>query len=41
LQQQLAKGTSILIVTHDTAQAKRLADRILHLEGGHLCEGAT
>ena len=34
LKQQLAKGGSILIVTHDAAQVRRLADRVLHLEGG-------
>lgn len=38
LKQQLASGTSILIVTHDAAQATRVADRILHLENGALCE---
>lgn len=36
LKQQLDKGTAILIVTHDTTQAKRLARRILRLEGGKL-----
>ena len=38
LKQQLANGISILIVTHDAMQAKRLADRILHLENGTLHE---
>ena len=38
LQKQLANGTSILIVTHDTEQPKRLANRILHLEAGRLSE---
>lgn len=38
LKQQLVKGVSILIVTHDASQAKRLADRILHLENGALSE---
>ncbi|PHQ98693.1 MAG: hypothetical protein COB39_08170 [Marinosulfonomonas sp.] len=38
LKLQLASGTSILIVTHDSAQAKRLADRVLHLEDGQLRE---
>ncbi len=36
LKRLMAKGTSILIVTHNDAQAQRLADRILHLEGGQL-----
>ena len=40
LQHQLALGTSILIVTHDATQAKRLAHRILHLEDGKLTEVA-
>jgi ABC-type phosphate transport system ATPase subunit len=38
LKQQLASGTSILIVTHDATQAKRMADRVLHLEDGQLRE---
>jgi len=38
LKRQLASGTSILLVTHDTAQAKRMALRILHLEAGSLTE---
>ena len=37
----LADGTSILIVTHDPAQAKRLADRVMHLEDGTLREVAA
>jgi len=41
LKHQLANGTSILIVTHDAAQANRVADRILHLENGALHEVAT
>ena len=36
LKQQLEKGAAILIVTHDAAQAKRLAHRTLRLEGGQL-----
>ena len=36
LKRQLASGISILIVTHDPAQATRLADRVLHLEAGQL-----
>jgi len=38
LKHQLASGTTILIVTHDAAQAARMADRILHLENGTLHE---
>lgn len=38
LRREMARGTSIVIVTHDTAQATRLADRRLHLEGGQLGE---
>ncbi|WP_428548519.1 ABC transporter ATP-binding protein [Profundibacter sp.] len=41
LKQQLDKGTAILIVTHDAAQAKRLAHRILHLEDGQLHQVAA
>lgn len=40
LKHLLASGTSILIVTHDAAQAVRMADRILHLENGTLHEVA-
>lgn len=40
LKRLLASGTSILIVTHDVAQAGRMADRILHLENGTLHEVA-
>lgn len=40
LRREMARGTSILIVTHDTAQAARLADRRLHLEDGQLNEVA-
>jgi len=36
LKQQLEKGAAILIVTHDAAQAKRLAHRTLRLEGRQL-----
>jgi len=41
LKRLLASGTSILIVTHDVAQAGRMADRILHLENGTLHEVAS
>ncbi len=36
LQARLAAGLSILIVTHDPAQARRFAHRTLHLENGTL-----
>lgn len=32
-------GAAILIVTHDAEQARRLADRTLHIEAGRLSEG--
>lgn len=41
LKQQLDHGTAILIVTHDGAQAKRLAHRILRLEDGQLQQVAA
>ena len=41
LRHLLAKGTSILIVTHDAKQASRMASRILHLEDGKLHEVQT
>ena len=31
-------GISIVLVTHDLAQAERLADRVIRLEGGRLAE---
>ncbi|CAG0955443.1 partial Phosphate import ATP-binding protein PstB 2, partial [Burkholderiales bacterium] len=31
-------GTKIVMVTHDLGQARRLADEILFLHGGRLCE---
>ncbi len=40
LRKELERGTSIVIVTHDAAQATRLADRRLHLEDGKLGEVA-
>ena len=36
-----AQGITILWVTHDGAQADRVADRIYHLRGGHLIPAAT
>ncbi|MGF1525709.1 MAG: ATP-binding cassette domain-containing protein [Candidatus Competibacterales bacterium] len=36
LQQRLATGLSLLLVTHDHAQARRLGRRVLGLEGGRL-----
>ncbi|WP_431858992.1 ABC transporter ATP-binding protein [Azospirillum sp.] len=36
LRAELARGTAILLVTHATAQAERLADRTLRMEGGCL-----
>ncbi len=32
------KGTSIVLATHDSSQAFRLADRVLHIEDGTVCE---
>ena len=32
------RGAAILLVTHDDAQAARLADRVLRIEGGRLAE---
>lgn len=37
----LAKGGAVLMVTHDPAQAARLAGRILRIESGRLIEGAV
>lgn len=33
-------GVAMLVVTHDAAQARRLAERALRLEDGHVREGA-
>jgi len=41
LRDLLAKGVSILVVTHDANQATRLADRTLRLQSGKLHEVAT
>jgi len=40
LQARLAAGTSILAVTHDVAQARRLATRMLRFAGGRAEEAA-
>jgi tungstate transport system ATP-binding protein len=34
----VAAGTRVLLTTHDLAQARRLADEVLFLAGGRLCE---
>ncbi len=33
-----AEGTTILLVTHDVAQARRLAERVIFLADGQVCE---
>ncbi len=38
LKSLLAEGVSILLVTHDAGQAKRLAKRIMHIDGGNITE---
>lgn len=38
LAERLAKGASLLVVTHDEAQAARIASRRLHLQDGRLRE---
>lgn len=35
-----ADGTTVVLVTHDAGQARRLADRVLFLHGGRLLEDA-
>jgi energy-coupling factor transporter ATP-binding protein EcfA2 len=35
------KGTSIILATHDSSQAFRMADRVLHIEDGIVCETAS
>jgi ABC-type iron transport system FetAB ATPase subunit len=39
LRSALADGMAVLIVTHNADQAKRLAQRVFHLEGGTLAAG--
>jgi len=41
LREQLQAGLAILMVTHDRAQAQRLATRRLVLQGGQVTEAAT
>lgn len=36
----LKTGIGVLWVTHDPAQARRMAERCLFLEGGHVREGS-
>ncbi len=36
-----ATGTRIVMSTHDIGQAKRLADEVLFLHAGHLCDAAS
>lgn len=38
LHERLASGTSIMIVTHDDAQAERMASRRFHMEAGTMTE---
>ena len=41
LREELGRGVSILVVTHDPAQVDRLAQRRFHIENGVLQEGPT
>lgn len=36
-----ARGMAMLIVTHSLAEAHTLADRIVHMDGGHLAQSPT
>ncbi len=38
LQDQQARGVPIVLVTHDAAQAERLASRIITMAGGQICD---
>ena len=38
IRERLRQGVSILMVTHDPAQAARLSARVLHIESGRLIE---
>ena len=40
LKAKMAQGLSIVMVTHDPDQPKRIAERVMWLEDGHLSEGA-
>lgn len=40
LQEGRRNGAAILMVTHDADQARRLADRTLHIDAGHLIAAA-
>lgn len=40
LKERMARGLSIVMVTHDPDQPKRIASRVLWLEGGRLSDGA-
>jgi UDP-glucose/iron transport system ATP-binding protein len=41
LKERMARGLSIVMVTHDPDQPKRIADRVLWLEDGRLSDGVT
>jgi tungstate transport system ATP-binding protein len=36
-----ASGTKIVLITHNLGQARRLADEVLYIDRGRLCERAT
>ncbi len=38
IREQIGAGMSVLWVTHDPAQAKRMAKRVLHVEAGEVRE---
>ncbi|PIE16142.1 MAG: ATP-binding protein [Rhodobacterales bacterium] len=40
LKQQLANGVSVLLITHDQQQPRRIAHRLLHLQDGQIHEAA-
>ncbi len=41
VQQQKAKGTTSLLVTHDAAQAQRLSDQVIFVHNGNIVEQAN
>ena len=41
LQQQKARGTQLIMSTHDMGQARRLADEVIFLRGGQVHEAAS